>query len=467
MRSSWGRQITVTLAVLVIYEILRYFPCFGIGYFDYPARLLKGTTVTKFSVLGLGLKPYIDAYLITILLILATSYRGKTAIGRGIKSATLQRIVLSGTLLLALIKSLLYSLLALKVPDYRELFSITLPQNTFILFTVVTMTAGVFLIIWLGTLITKHGVGHGISLLFVIPIIEDTIRGLGDVRAYLRKYEDPATFLFFILVLAGLTWVTGFFLTRSTRINVKALGDKNTGSLNVPLSLAGILPGYAAVSISYFPAQLSALGMRSEDSWLKRVGDFLLDGSAASWVIFGGFLVFFTFFALLIIGFNPKVWAQKLEKTGLTLIDIKPGATITSYLESVWIRVGLQWAGFLLIMAMLWTLIPYWFNVPDLRGNSRDFVLLVGIVLAVRRALAYAPQQNEVYRHNDVSEVLTVKTILESQSIKVLVNEVESLGVLYPLPIGEIGSRRLMVDAAMFDKARGIVSRVTERDQGR
>ena len=95
----------------------------------------------------------------------------------------------------------------------------------------------------------------------------------------------------------------------------------------------------------------------------------------------------------------------------------------------------------------------------QLRG--RDFIVLVGICLAVWKSYNHRKsQQKEVYRHNDIGELLIVKALLECHGIEAIIDNTEALGKLFPIIIGRLGSKCIIVAEASYVKAQEIVSNV-------
>ena len=459
------KQILITVGALVAFEVLRYTPLIRVNYHDYFSMLnyhsilrLQVDTANdlgKASVLGLGWMPYISANLIVMLLL--SAFFSKKPNKPKLDSVTLKRTTLFVTLLIAVVNSCIYALLILKVPYFYKSLPVSLPPNVFIVLTIATQTAAVFLAIWLGMLITKRGVGHGISLLFLVPLIETVLRGLSRTQAHIEKLQgDRVPFILFFGIVIALAWFITHALEYDQKVHVRLDNDQNkTGTLHIPLSLTGILPIYFAVSMLKFPAQLVAFNPPTTHSWLAHMTDLSLHTrNIGNWVVLMVLVVFFTYFAFALFGLDLKS-VGRLDKVGLRIPGVERGKPTLKYLDRVCTQTVILWAAFL--MAVTFAMHVLGLMGWQLRG--RDLIVLVGICLAVwKSCVPPKSQQKAVYCHNDIGEVLIVKALLECHGVEAIIDDTEALGKLFPITIGQLGSKRIMVAEASYVKAKEIVS---------
>lgn len=455
-----SKRILVTLGILICYQLMGYIPVFGLRSDNF-FSMIRGVSSARLSIFALGLMPYISAHLIVMLLTLVVPYFARIAEKQGLNSIKLKRFVMCGILLLTIIQSLFLSLWMTKLPSQGQLQAIHISKNLFILTTCLTLTIGVFFIIWLGKIISKYGIGQGISLLIIIPIIDKISRGFLNAWFYSKLHDRTITLLFFLGIIGVLAWVTKYLLEYNKKISIK-VSDRSGESvfLYIPLSLPGILPLTFATSIMFFPATLASFGRHGVSSLMGKISAFLQTGSVGSWVVFGILIGFFTYFVAAVV-FNPIKWSNNMKAQGLIIPNVEVGKSTAEYLDAIMTRLIIKWVAFLYGISLLWQFLPYWLKLPYFQSNSEDLILIIGVSLALWRTLNNKRYQKEVYSHNDIGKILVAKALLESKGIKIFVDDVEAFGRLLPITIGRLGLKRILVEEASFIKAREIISKIS------
>lgn len=460
MNNVSSKRILITLVALFVYQIMGYIPVFGINYHSF-FSIMKGVSPNRLSIFALGLMPYISAYVIVMLLTCVIPYFARIVEKQGLNSIKLNRFVIYGTLLLAVIQSYFLSLWIIKSPSQGQLPTIQLSANLFILITTLTLTIGVFFIVWLGKIITKYGVGNGISLLIIIPIIERMFRGFFNAWLYSEAHDKRITFLFFFGMIIVLAWIIKYILQYKKKISIR-LSNRNddVAFLDIPLSLPCILPLSFAGSIMFFPATLLSFGGLDASSLMGKIASFLQTGSIGSWVIFGILVGFFTYFMAAIV-FNPVKWSNSMKALGLTIPNVEAGKPTAKYLDAIMTKFLIKWVAFLFGISLLWQFLPYWLKLPYFQSNSEDLILIIGVSLALWRTITNRRYQKEVYHHNDMEKILIAKALLEGKGINIFVDDVESYGRLLPVTVGQLGLKRILVEETSFIEAGEIVSKIS------
>jgi len=222
-----------------------------------------------------------------------------------------------------------------------------------------TLTAGTAFLMWLGELITEHGIGNGISLIIFAGIVSSLPGGIYTIYQYLIAGETNVFAVLFFLVIAVVV-IAGVVAIQEgqRRIPVqyakRVVGRKVYGgqSTHIPLKVnqAGVIPVIFAMSILLFPQTIA--------SWFP-------DNSIAVWVVntfnfrtvpymitYALLIIFFTYFYTAVT-FNPQDVADNMKKYGGFIPGLRPGKPTSEYIDRVLTRVTLAGAIFLALIALL------------------------------------------------------------------------------------------------------------------
>ena len=257
------------------------------------------------------------------------------------------------------------------------------PGWTFRIMTMLTLTAGTVLIMWLGEQITEKGIGNGISLIIFSGIVVGIPGAL--VKSFqLIKLGDMSLFIALALVILMVAVLIGVvFMERAQRripiqyakrqVGRKMYGGQST-HLPLRVNTAGVIPPIFASSLLLFPATMANFDIAD---WLK---------TAASWftsflynVIFIALIFFFCFFYTAII-FDPKDVAENLKKAGGFIPGIRPGEKTQEYLDAVLSRLTLWGGVYISVISVLPMLLIAEFNVPFYFGGT-SILILVGVAM--------------------------------------------------------------------------------------
>jgi len=264
------------------------------------------------------------------------------------------------------------------------------PGMGFILMTMLTLTTGTVLIMWLGERITERGIGNGISLIIMVGILARLPNVFISEIALIR--EDVRG-IFTEVILIGLMFViVGFvvLLTQGQRkIPVqyakRVVGRKVYGgqSTHIPLRVntAGVMPIIFAQAIMFIPSTFSTFFPNSD--FIQGMMRFFSVQSPVYWLIFGTLIVFFTYFYTA-IAFNPVEVADNMKKYGGFIPGIRPGKKTSEFIDNILTRVTLPGSIFLAFIAVF----PYvLMKVMDLPYELASFfggtslLIIVGVSL--------------------------------------------------------------------------------------
>lgn len=262
---------------------------------------------------------------------------------------------------------------------------VPVPGWTFRIMTILTLTAGTVLIMWLGEQITEKGIGNGISLIIFSGIV------VGIPGAAVKSYQlismgeisifiAIALLVFMLAVLAGVVFMERAQRRIPIQYAKRQVGRKMYGgqSTHLPLRVntAGVIPPIFASSLLLFPATMANFDIAD---WLKNAASWFSPSSVLYNVVFVALIFFFCFFYTAII-FDPKDVAENLKKSGGFIPGIRPGEKTQEYLDGVLSRLTLWGGVYISIISVLPMLLIGKFNVPFYFGGT-SILILVGVAM--------------------------------------------------------------------------------------
>jgi len=267
---------------------------------------------------------------------------------------------------------------------------VTNPGLSFQLLTILTLTTGTMLVVWLGEQISEKGVGNGISLIIFAGIINRLPSAVNDVFRLLKNEEMS---LFGVLFLAALVFlITAFVIwveQAQRKIPVqyakRVVGRKMYGgqSTYLPLKVdqSGVIAVIFASAVMLFPAQIAQFfpGIK----FMQAIRDLLLPGHWVYTILYSGLIVFFCYFYTA-ISFNPDDLADNMKKWGGFIPGLRPGKPTSEYIERVLTRITLAGALFVVFVAVFPEYPILWVNAPHSLAyifGGTAILIVVGVAL--------------------------------------------------------------------------------------
>ena len=390
------RRLLFTAAMLAVYRIGVSVPTPGIdgqalaSFFDAASstlfgyvNLFSGGAFERFSVLALGIMPYISVAIILDLLKIGWPYldelykegeAGRRKISQYTRYGTVGLAIIQGTMIA-------YSLEGIQAPGGGTV--VYHPGPSFIVMTVITVTAGTIFLMWIGEQITERGVGNGISLIIMSGIVARIPSAIGTTLQFVREGEMSIFLLIFILfiavaVTAGIVYVE----TGQRRIPIqyarRVVGRRVYGgqSSHLPLKVntSGVIPPIFASSLLVFPATAATFLPA-----LKPYAAYLTPGGLLHSIIYVALIIFFCYFYTAVT-FNPVDVADNLKKNGGFIPGIRPGRFTADYIDRVLSRITLGGAIYVSAVCVLPTILIQRFNVPFYFGGTA-LLIVVGVAL--------------------------------------------------------------------------------------
>jgi preprotein translocase subunit SecY len=357
-------------------------------------NIFTGGALDKFSIVMLGLGPYITSTVILQLLTmifpqLEKMYREEGEAGRE-KFTQYGRIL---TVPLAALNA--YGMLAL----FQRQGVIGHLSGLVTFNSVMIVAAGAIFLMWLGELISEKGIGEGTSLLIFAGIVADFPTNAGSMYDMIKKGSNPvySYFLFFAMALIILI---GVVVVNDARRNIpvsyakRVRGSKMYGGVStyLPLNInpAGVMPVIFALSILSFPAMIASF-LRGFAGKIGTIAVSVSNFFENPWV-YGGleFLLVFLFtFFYTIVTFDPDNVSENLQKSGGFIPGIRPGASTAQFLSHILNRILPIGALFLAVIAIMPTIIGKLTKIVAFKFlvGGTSLLILVNVVLETVRQI--------------------------------------------------------------------------------
>jgi preprotein translocase subunit SecY len=388
------RRVLFTAFILLIYRFGSWVPAPGVNsdtiedYFSGRGgtvlgllNLFSGSALSRFSIFALGIMPYITASIILQLMTVVVP-----------RLEALQKEGESGYAKInQYTRYLTIALAAAQSTGYAFLFErqgVLEFNSGRLILLVLTLTTGTALLMWLGELITKRGVGNGISLLIFASILTALPTG---INAFVNG--GPMEKLFFPLIAVTVIVAVVFIQEGQRRIPIqyakRMVGRRMTtgGSTYMPLrvNMAGVIPIIFAAAVMAFPPTIAQYFPQTQDF----INEHFLP-TDLSYMLFQGFLiVVFTYFYTA-VQFNPVDQADNLRKYGGYIPGIRPGPPTAQYLDRVLTRLTLPGALYLALVATLPTLFIRYGGFSQATAGAlggTSILIAVGVALDTMRQM--------------------------------------------------------------------------------
>jgi len=393
-------KIAWTFFLLVCYRVGAHIPVPGVdtaALADFFARLqgsvfalldmFSGGGLSNVSVFALGIMPYISASIIMQLLQVISPDIKRMAKEEG--QAGRRKITQYTrylTVLITLVQGFgIAAMLEGMTSPGSNLPVVLNPGLEFKFVTVITLTTGTVLIMWLGEQITSRGIGNGISLIIFSGIIVGIPSAIGRVYQLVSAGDMSIFFVLLLLVVMAVVLFGIVFVERAQRripihyakrqMGRKVYGGQTT-HLPLRINTAGVIPPIFAQSLLLFPA---TIGSFSTALWLQEIVRWFQQSSIVYNIFFIALIFFFCYFYTAVI-FDPKDIAENLKKAGGFVPGIRPGDKTREYIDSVLSRLTLWGGVYISAISILPMFLISKFNVPFYFGGT-SILILVGVAM--------------------------------------------------------------------------------------
>ncbi|MEK7112537.1 MAG: preprotein translocase subunit SecY [Patescibacteria group bacterium] len=394
------RKIFITAVILLVFRFVAHIPASGIDRTNLQALFLgspllslldvfSGGTLANFSIMALGLNPYINASIILQLLTYVVPSLEELSKEGEYGQEKINQYTRFLTIPLAAVQAFgMYSLLR-----SQGIISTLSPLGLFSL--ILTMTAGTVFAVWLGELITEYGFSNGVSILIFAGIIARLPITIGQSITAVQR-EDIMRILVFLVIAVVIVGLIVFMNEAVRRVPISYARRAGKGVsplasyLPLRLNQAGVIPIIFAVSLVLLPSIVSQFLSGVNNPNLANLATSVASLFNPQSVVYNltyFLLVFgFTYFYTAIV-FNPTKIAENLQKNGGFIPGIRPGSATSTYLSFILNRITLVGATFLGLIAILPSFFQNFVGVANLAIGGTGILIVVSVVLEMTREL--------------------------------------------------------------------------------
>lgn len=350
MNKTIIHKILITLLFLLIYRILAYITIPGVdteilkSFFDRNSgnalglfNMFSGQAVERYSIISLGIMPYITASIVMELLAATFPNLAKMKKERDGMQKYMQ-IIRYTTIVITVVQAISVSI-GLKSLEGNYGNPILIDQTTFVVISLFSMLTGTMMLMWIGEQITQRGVGNGISLIIFTGIVSGIPSAITNTFDLINTGDIN---IFVAIIMLAIILFTIFIIIyvelAERRIPVSyarkvIMQNQNKRIMNyipIKLNLSGVIPPIFASAVLVFP---STLLQASSNSVMLAIADFLNPEKYAYNILMFLLVMFFAFFYSSIV-FNSKDIADNLKRQGGFIPGLRPGEGTSAFLNS-------------------------------------------------------------------------------------------------------------------------------------
>ena len=404
------KKLLFTATIFLIFRLLAHVPVPGVSVAQLSAlfsdnqflsllNIFSGGTLANFSVMAVGISPYITSSIIMQLAgmvipqikeLQKDGEAGRERLNQYTRFLSVPLAVAQGVSVLALLRS-------------QGLLESSEPLA--IIAMVMTLVAGAMIITWLGELISQYGIGNGISMILLGGILSQVPQSIAQISygSGGTQLFTMVTFAVVFLVVIGLTVFMNEAVRKvpiqyAKRIRGSRVYGGQKSHLPIRVNVSGVMPIIFAVSIMLVPSFLSRLLLASTNERLLNAGQFLaiyFNETAPLYIVTYFVIVFVFTFVSALLFFNAEDISDELKKSGAFVSGIRPGAATKKFLEYVVIRITLVGALFLSGIAVLPILAQVFTNVGSLAVSGTSLLIVVSVIIETsKQAESMLVEQN-------------------------------------------------------------------------
>lgn len=393
---SLRKKILTTLLILIIFRVVAHIPVGGVnlqglrnlfsgnqflGLLD----IFSGGTLVNFSVISLGLNPYINASIVIQLLTMVfpkleelskEGEQGQQKINQYTRMLTVPLAILQAVGVFTILRN-------------QGLVTIATPIQ--VLTIIVSLVSGTIFLMWLGELLSEYGIGNGISVLIFVGIVVRAPVALFQTLSIVNQQQVINILIFValaVLIIAGIVFVNE--ARRQIRVQYarRSIGNRETPAsftyLPLRVNQAGVIPIIFAVSLVLLPSLVGQFLTGVKVAALSNFGKFLVTNfqfqSVIYNVIYFLLVIGFTYFYTAVI-FNPKKIADEIKKYGGFIPGVRPGSATADYLNYILLRITMAGALFLGLIAILPSIASSITGISTLVLGGTSILIVVSVAL--------------------------------------------------------------------------------------
>jgi len=397
-------KIIVTFSLLLLTRIIAHIPLPGVDLVRLKAffsqnqvfgllDMFSGGTMSNFSIILMGVGPYITSSIIFQLLGMVIpsleemqkeGEAGRNKITQYTRLATVPLAIIQAYAMLAVLKS-------------QGIISSFTPENLIIM--LISACAGTIFMMWLGEIITEKGIGNGLSLIIALGIISGFPAQIRNTSLLISSGDYGkiigviAFAVIFLVVIAAVIYITEGQRNIPVSYARKVRGNSSYGSVDshlpIRLNIAGVIPIIFAMSLMIVPGVVGKYLENARSAGIKEFASSIVSffqNNVYYGIIYFLLVVIFTYFYTSIV-FKPTQVAENLQKQGGFIPGIRPGSETKGYLGTVVARITLVGALFLGLIAVLPFIVQAITNIDTLVLGGTGILILVSVIIETMRQI--------------------------------------------------------------------------------
>ena len=396
------KKLLFTAGIFFVFRLLAHIPVPGVDVTQLRnlfannqllsvLNIFSGGTLSNFSVMAVGINPYITASIIMQLAgMIFPALKEMQKEGESGREKINQY-----TRMLAVPISVVQSISVLALLRSQSLLSATDPLA--IITMLFTLVAGSMVLMWLGELVSMYGIGNGISMVLFAGIVGQLPTAAAQILSVSSSTDAMRLLIFggvFLVVIAVMVFmneaVRKIQIQYAKRIRGSRTFGGQTTHFPIRVNVAGVLPIIFAVSIMLTPSFVGRFLITSGNTQLATLGQNLTiwfaQTSPIYMTIYFLIVFVFTFFSALIF-FNAEDISEELKKSGAFVPGIRPGGPTKKFLEYVVVRITFVGALFLGMIAILPSLAQSFTNINSLAIGGTSMLIVVSVVLETAKQI--------------------------------------------------------------------------------
>ncbi len=396
------KKLLIVALIFAVYRFFAHIPVAGVNIAQLQSlfeqnqflgllNLFSGGTLANFSVLAIGLGPYIYASIVMQLLMVVYPKLEALSKEGEFGQHKINQYTRYITIPLAIVQAIgMYTLLR------SQSLMTTLPPLELVAF-IATMTAGTMLLLWLGELISEQKIGNGISIIILGGILVQLPFSISQVMSTVTQDQYITIALlagFAVLLIAAVVFVNEAVRKVPILYAKRIRGSRMTGGqqsfLPLKVNQAGMIPIIFAISLVLLPSMIGNYLVAVDSPRLADFGAWLLTHFNPQTLLYNVvyflLVVGFTYFYTAVI-FNPSKIAEDLQKNGGFIPGVRPGKPTVSFLNFVTTRITLAGAVFLGCVAVVPSIISIFVGAQALVVSGASILIVVSVIIDSVRQL--------------------------------------------------------------------------------
>ncbi len=396
-------KILFVILMLVFFRLVAHIPIPGVNIENLRSflagnqilgllNIFSGGTMENFSIVMMGVAPYITSSIIFQLLTMIVpkleemSKEGEAG----------QQKINMYTRLLTVPLAFLQSFSMIKLLNRSSLPIITDLTTMRLFMIMMIITAGTMFLMWIGELISEKKVGNGISLLIFAGIVASLPT---MIRNAVVNYNSSDFYTFALFIIIALVTVVGVVFINEGQRNIpvnyakQVRGNRTYGGttshLPLRVNMAGVIPIIFAISLVLFPPMIAQFFVSAKSAWMAKAATsvIVLFQNQLFYGIVYFLLVFgFTYFYTAVV-FHPQKIAENLQKQGGFIPGIRPGKETEKYLQKTMNRINLTGASFLGLIAILPLILQAVMGTQSLAIGGTSLLIVVAVAIEISKQI--------------------------------------------------------------------------------